>query len=74
MINASNISQKIISQLDKLGIDSKVDGKDSETANMIKVIVAEIISAIKIDGEVVVSVATTGTPTVHSGTGTGKVR
>lgn len=74
MLDANAIARKIISKLDNIGIDSKVDGRDSQTADMIKIIVEEIISAIKTQGEVFVEVQTAGTPTLHTGKGNGKVR
>jgi hypothetical protein len=64
-----SISDKVIAQLESIGIDSKVNGDDSHTANMIKIIVREIVLALKRDAEVIVQVTTPAGP----GTGKGKI-
>lgn len=73
MISHEKITQKIIRGLDGIGISSKVGGQDSHTANLVRLIVKEIVLAIKTDSVVNTVVKTSGTPTQHAGTGRGKI-
>jgi len=79
MLNAKKISNKINGQLKGLGINPEVNGEPSHTANMIEVIVKELITAIKRDAEVRTSVNTMGvsgspgSPESHKGVGMGKI-
>lgn len=72
-LNSELIARRVIGQLDDIGIRSKVGGKDSETAQLVRIIVAEVIRAIQAEAVVTVTVQTTGSPTNHVGTGTGKI-
>ncbi len=79
MLNAKKISDKINKQLRGIGINPEVNGEPSHTANMIEIIVKEIILSIQMDAQVITTVNTTGisssvgTPEVHNGTGQGRV-
>ena len=72
-LNPDTISNRVISQLDGIGINSRISGKPSHTANLIKILVAEIVKAIQLEGEVVTTVNTTGTAASQTGVGRGKV-
>lgn len=72
-LNADLIARRVIGQLDGIGIRSKVGGKDSETAQLVRVLVAEVIRAIQVEAVVNTTVVTTGSPTNHAGIGTGKI-
>ena len=73
-LNPDIISQRVIGKLDKIGIRSKVGGSDSETALMIRLIVSELVFALQAEAIVVTTVTTAGSPTVHTGTGTGSIK
>lgn len=72
-LNADLIARRVINQLDDIGIRSKVGGKDSETAQLVRIIVAELVRALQTEARVDTIVQTTGSPTVHTGTGRGKL-
>ena len=72
-LNEDKIADRIIRQLDGIGIDSKVDGDLSHTANLVKLIVSEVINAIRADAVVYTRVQTTGSANAHTGTGTGNI-
>lgn len=78
MISSNRITNNIVSKLNKIGINSEYNGVPSHTAEMIKLIVEEIIKEIKINGEVHTIVNTTGianhpgTPEHQQGIGYGK--
>lgn len=74
MLDSEKITKRIIQQLDNIGISSKVGGKDSHTAELVRLIVQEIIRSIKTDAMVDTVVQTTGSPTVHTGFGKGKIK
>lgn len=73
MLSSKTIAQRIIGQLEDIGIKSKVGNENSHTAKLVEIIVREIITAIQTDAEVstMVQVTTQGTPTMHTGTGSG---
>lgn len=73
MLDSEKITQRVNRQLDRIGIDSKVNGEDSHTAELVRLIVREIVRAIKTDAVVKTFVNTAGTPTQHTGTGEGKI-
>lgn len=72
-LNAQSIADRVIRQLDGIGIRSKVGGRESETATMIKIIIREIVFALQAEAQIHTIVKTTGSPTVHTGTGNGKI-
>jgi hypothetical protein len=72
-LNANKISARINSRLDSIGIRSSVGGKPSETSELVKLIVREVIFAIQQEAVVSTIVNTVGSPTNHTGTGTGKI-
>ena len=79
MLNAKLISDKVNKQLRGIGINSEVNGEPSHTANLVEIIVSEIIIAIKRDAQVNTIVNTTGvsstpgTPEAHVGNGVGRI-
>lgn len=73
-LNAKLIANKIISRIDsESNIEVRLNGADSDTAIMLKIITEEIINAI-LAADVItqVVVATTGSATAQTGTGTGQ--
>lgn len=73
MLNSSKISTRVISKLDSIGIRSTVGGRPSETAELVKLIVGEIVFALQQEAVVKTIVTTAGSPTNHTGTGSGKI-
>ena len=75
-LDSRRISQRVINRLDDIGIMSRVGGNESETAQLVRLIINEIISAIHTDALVTGEVLTAGSPTVHKGNivpGTGRI-
>lgn len=72
-LNSRNIAQRIINQLDDIGIRSKEQGQESETATMIRIIVKEIVFALQAEAQVNTLVQTAGSPNAHTGFGKGKI-
>ena len=79
MLDTTQIVNKINSKLDGIGINSEVSGEPSHTANLVSLIVSEIITAIKRDAQVNTTVNTSGvssapgSPEVHTGYGSGRI-
>ena len=81
MLDHEAIAYSINAKLHKIGIDPEVNGQPSHTAELVSLIVREIVRAIKRDAEVKVNVSTIvntsgisstpGTPEIHQGTGSG---
>lgn len=74
MLTSEKIVQRIIRQLDQIGISSKVGGSDSHTAELVRLIVQEIITSIKTDAIVDTVVQTSGSAYQHTGYGKGKIK
>lgn len=72
-LNSDLIARRITNKLDEIGIRSKVGGKDSETAMLVRLIVREVVLALQTEARVDTRVQTFGSPTNHTGTGTGKI-
>lgn len=72
-LNHHNIAKRIINQLDDIGIRSKEQGQESETATLIRIITKEIVFALQAEAEVNTVVQTNGSPTTHTGFGKGKI-
>lgn len=70
-LSADAIAQRVIDQLDQNGMRSKTGGKDSGTAVLVRLIVGEIVRALKQEAQVNTTVQTTGSPTNHTGVGKG---
>jgi len=69
-LNANKLTKRIVSQLDSIGIESKVGDGPSHTAELVRLIVEGVITEIITNGNVLivnVPVQTIGTPTNHSG-------
>ena len=61
-LNSKDIADTVISQLDRIGIDSKVGYDESHTAKLVRLIVNAIVNAIINDAQVIVTeVQTQGT-------------
>ena len=73
-LSANLIADRVIKKLDSIGIRSKVGGKESETAALVRLIVQELVFAIQAEAIVNTVVTTTGSPNVHQGFGKGKIK
>jgi hypothetical protein len=72
-LNSSAIAKRIIDQLDGIGIRSKEQGQESETAKLIKVIIHELVFALQAEARIDTVVQTTGSPNSHTGFGRGGI-
>ena len=78
MMSSTRITNNIVSKLKGIGINSEYNGEPSHTAEMIRIIVEEVLKEITRNGEVHTVVNTTGvasqpgTPETQSGTGYGR--
>jgi len=72
-LSEDSITRTIINQLDGIGIDSRVNGSPSHTANLVKIIVSAIINEIRSSAIVSTTVTTAGSASSHTGTGTGSI-
>lgn len=66
-LNANAISERVIRQLDDIGIDSRVGGRESETASLVRIIVGELVKALQREASVTTIV--NGTCSTPSGPG-----
>lgn len=73
MLNADIISDSIISKFDTIGITSFTAGDETQTAKLVRLIVNEVIIALKRDASVITTVTTIGTAVSQHGTGIGNV-
>jgi len=79
MLDPQKITNRINSKLNGIGINPQVNGEPSHTANLVSIIVNEIIMAIKTDAQVNTTVDTAGlssipgTAEIHKGWGKGKI-
>ena len=74
-LNPDVITQRINSKLKSIGIEPTINGEPSHTANLVSLIVNEIIRGIMTQAEVETvvntTVTTTGGPNAQTGTGFG---
>jgi hypothetical protein len=54
-ISANRVAKRVISQLDDIGINSKVGTVDSHTAELVKLIVNEVLNEIRSNGYVLIT-------------------
>lgn len=73
MLNSEIISKSIISKFDSIGITAFAGGDETQTAKLVRLIVGEIIIAMKRDASVITTVTTVGTAVSQQGTGIGNV-
>jgi len=66
-LDADKIARRVIRKLDGIGIRSKVGGNESETAQLVRLIMVEIVSALHSEAELSARVSTRGSPNVHVG-------
>ena len=76
-LNSRIISDRVIRKLDGIGIQSRVGGDESETAELVRLIVGEVVRAIQQEGIVTVDVngtcSNSAGPGFIKGFGTGSV-
>jgi len=73
-LNSRLIADRVIAEFDEIGIRSRVGGKESETAALVRVICDKVVEAIRNEAIVTTTVVTAGSPTSHTGTGTGSIK